>query len=72
MKTHLIFNIKDKPDNLGPMHMIDDITSWLRDRKNILKDAKISSDETILTFTKEDDSEGFAIIHKVPDEFTSY
>lgn len=72
MKTHLIFNLPDKPDNMGLMHMIDDIESWIKDRKNILKEAYVSKDSTRLTFIKEDKTEGFAIIHEVPDEFTSY
>lgn len=72
MKTHLIFNLPDKPDNMGLMHMIDDIELWIKDRKNILKEAYVSKDSTRLTFIKEDETEGFAIIHEVPDEFTSY
>lgn len=72
MKTHLIFNAPDKPDNMGPMHMINDIQEWISDRKQILKEAKVSKDNTKLIFKKEDDTEGFAILHLVPDDFISY
>lgn len=72
MKTHLIFNVADKPNNMGPMHMIEDMEQWLEDRKNILKDAIISKDNTQLTFIKQDGEEGSAMLYQVPNDFMCY
>lgn len=74
MKTHLVFNMPDKPEQMGQMQLVSDMKSFLSDRKEILPDAKVSEDGKRLFFTKlikEDGSKviGFAILTQVDDDF---
>ncbi len=81
MKTHLIFNPADKPENMGSEHLIDDVDKWLNEcidessedkpsRKSLfLKEALVSKDKGQLDFVKSDGTPGFAILKEVPDDF---
>ncbi len=74
MRIHLVFNYPDKPDNMGQMHIVEDMAAWLLERSEILPDAEVSTDETKLFFTKEINGDGkkvkgYAILTKVDDDF---
>jgi len=68
MKIYLVFNPSDKPDNMGPSHIIDNVNQWLLDRKDILINAKVSEDGNKLTFGEKD--EYLAVLSQVADDAT--
>ena len=59
----LTFNAADKPENMGQLQLVEDMMSFLNDRKDILVDAVVSDNGTKLTFTKLDGSQGFATLN---------
>ena len=67
MKKHILFNEGDCPSNMGASQLTEDINSFLAERADILKDAKVS--KGVLTFTKQDGTEGKATVTNVPDDF---
>ena len=67
MKKHILFYEGDCPSNMGESQLTEDINSFLAERADILKDAKVS--KGVLTFTKQDGTEGKATVTNVPDDF---
>ncbi len=68
MKTHLFFKKSDWPsDKMGQSQKIDGsinsdaMKTFLAERKDILKEAKISDDKKTLSFVKDADSNGVKI-----------
>lgn len=78
MKSHLVFNMKDKPDNMGQMQLVTgDVVAWAKEdgRKEFLPNPKLEDKGVKLTFdVAQDDAEnptrrGFAMVQQVPDDF---
>jgi hypothetical protein len=69
MKKHIYFNLPDKPENMGQSQLLDpsDLQSFISERSEILKDAKIEGNK--LLFTKSDGTQGYATITEVQDDF---
>lgn len=67
MKKHIEFNEGDCPGNMGKSQLTEDIDTFLSERAEILKDAKVS--KGVLTFTKQDGTEGKATVTNVADDF---
>ena len=67
MKKHIVFNEGDCPANMGASQLTNDIDTFLAERAEILKDAKVS--KGFLKFTKQDGTEGKATVTNVPDDF---
>lgn len=67
MKKHIYFKLQDTPTNMGQSQLVEDVNDFISERSEILKNAKIESNKLI--FTKEDGTEGYAIITNVPDDF---
>lgn len=69
-KKHIYFNLSDKPANMGQSQLTDDLPAFLKERKDLLPNAKVEGNK--LTFDVTEDGEtrrGFAMIQDVGDDF---
>ena len=67
MKTLIYFNAPDKPESMGICQLTDDLTLFLEERSEILINATVDGD--ILSFTKPDETSGYAVLATTPDDF---
>lgn len=75
----LFINGSDCPENVGQCQMFDDSTArdlWLSDVSAIFTDYSVSYDSNIgqdvLTWTKEDTTQGYGIFFNVPENFQNW
>ena len=67
MKTLIYFNASDKPESMGICQLTDDLTLFLEERSEILINATVDGD--ILSFTKPDETSGYAVLATTPADF---
>jgi hypothetical protein len=67
MQTFIYFNRPDCPENMGISQLTSDLLLFLQERSDILKDYAILADR--FTFSKPDESTGYALTFSVDDSF---
>lgn len=67
MKTLIYFNAPDKPESMGICQLTDDLTLFLEERSEILINATVDGDT--LSFTKPDETSGYAVLATTPADF---
>lgn len=70
MKKHIYFNLSDKPENMGQSQLTDDLTAFIKERKDVLANAKVEGNKLTFDVTEgEETRKGFAMIQDVDDDF---
>jgi hypothetical protein len=67
MQTFIYFNRPDCPENIGISQLTTDLSTFLQERENVLKDYVVLTDR--FTFTKPDGESGYALTFNVDDSF---
>ena len=67
MNYLIYFNSPDKPESMGISQLTDNVAIFCSERSTILVDYVIGAD--IITFTKPDETEGYAVYFSVPNDF---
>jgi|LakMenEpi03Aug12_release.lakeMendotaPanAssembly.Ray.scaffolds.fasta_scaffold1833205_2 hypothetical protein len=67
MQTFIYFNRPDCPENIGISQLTADLSTFLQEREDVLKDYVVLTDR--FTFTKPDGETGYALTFNVDDSF---
>jgi hypothetical protein len=67
MQTFIYFNRPDCPENIGISQLTTDLSTFLQEREDVLKDYVVLTDR--FTFTKPDGETGYALTFNVDDSF---